>query len=160
MLIAYFFLLRTSPTIPLHHTTNMSSPKPDSTPHQMFSKAVRSLHTRRNAPPPIPIPVNPYSSVTKTSTRVQQPPDVPWVAVELSGYPPHITRGDVTRLFANLIIMPDFKLPNTLLLCYPLRAFVLVAGEQEAGRAVREVNGRVVGGRQVCVKIKGKADWE
>ncbi|CAO2651802.1 Nn.00g000850.m01.CDS01 [Neocucurbitaria sp. VM-36] len=139
---------------------NERHPEKDNNPHEIFARAVRSLHTRRNAPPPIPIPINPYSSALQIATTIRAPQKVSWVAVELSNYPSQMTRVDIHGLFKDFKISPDFKLPNTMRLSYPLRTFILIAGGQEAKRAVRELSGRAVGGRQVQVKLMEEVNWE
>ncbi|KAF1849529.1 uncharacterized protein K460DRAFT_331599 [Cucurbitaria berberidis CBS 394.84] len=132
----------------------------DNSPHHLFTKAVRSLHTRRNAPPPIPIPINPTSSTIQISNAARPSQNLTWTAVEMSNYPPQLTRRDVHHLFKAFNISPDFTLPNTARLSYPLRTSILVAGKQEAERAAREVSGRVFGGRQIYVKVTEIVEWE
>jgi len=83
-----------------------------------------------------------------------------WVAVELSNYPPQLARGDVEELFKNFTISPDFLLPNTMRLAYPLRTFIRVAGKQEAERAVKELTGKVVAGRRIYVVLVDEVSYE
>ncbi|KAF1937157.1 hypothetical protein EJ02DRAFT_506176 [Clathrospora elynae] len=131
--------------------------------HQIFTKAVRSLHTRRNAPPPIPIRVNPMSTTfsVKPATRLTKSQQtLPWIAVELSNYPPQLTRHDVQTLFKDFSIEPDFVLPSATRFAYPLRVSVKIAGEIEAERAVKEVSGRVIGGRQIYLSMVEKESYE
>jgi hypothetical protein len=83
-----------------------------------------------------------------------------WVTVEFSNYPPQLTRVDVTAIFQGFTIAPDFALPNVRNLSNPLRTFIRVAGENEAQAAVRELCGRLVGGRKISVKIVEKTGYE
>jgi hypothetical protein len=83
-----------------------------------------------------------------------------WATVEFSNYPPQLTRADLTALFQGFTIAPDFALPNARNLSYPLRTFIRVAGENEAQAAVRELCGRLVGGRKISVKMVEKTGYE
>jgi hypothetical protein len=85
---------------------------------------------------------------------------MPWATVELSNYPPQLTRADVTALFQGFTIAPDFALPNVRNLSYPLRTFIRVAGENEAQAAARQLCGRLVGGRKISVKMVEKTGYE
>ena len=85
---------------------------------------------------------------------------MPWATVELSNYPPHLTHADFHTLFQGFTISPDFNLPNIRNLAYPLRTLISVAGENEAQAAVRELCGRLVGGRKIIVKMAEKNGYE
>jgi hypothetical protein len=85
---------------------------------------------------------------------------MPWETVELSSYPPQLTRADVTALFQGFTIAPDYDLPNVRNLAYPLRTFINVAGENEAAAAARELCGRLVGGRKISVKMVKKSSHQ
>ncbi|KAF2029218.1 hypothetical protein EK21DRAFT_89959 [Setomelanomma holmii] len=141
----------------------MSIPTPpkvetDQTPQQLFSKAVRSLHNRRNAPPPIPIPVNPISIDIKAMAR--KPETLPLVAVELSNYPPGLLRHDIQILFKGFTMSVDFVLPIATRFAYPFRTFIWLVGEEEAKRAVLELSGSIVGGREIRVTLVDPATYE
>jgi hypothetical protein len=83
-----------------------------------------------------------------------------WSTVELSNYSPKLTHQDVIALFQDFTISPDFTLPNIKNLAYPLRAFIKIAGEQEAERAVQELCWSMVGGRQINVRMVEKTGHE
>ncbi|KAH7068053.1 hypothetical protein BKA63DRAFT_570175 [Paraphoma chrysanthemicola] len=125
---------------------------------QLFSKTIRSLHNRRNAPPPIPIPINPISVDMKAMTRKSD--TLPLVAVELSNFPPGLTRHNIQVLSRGFIISPAFTLPATSSFSYQFRAFVWLVGEDEAKRAVAALSGSLVGGRQLCVTLAEIATYE
>ncbi|CAE7033881.1 hypothetical protein PTNB73_04769 [Pyrenophora teres f. teres] len=149
--------------------TNSSSEAKTASPsnraHQLFTKAIHSLHLRRAAPPQTPIPINPHS-VSFAPTPTPPPPPLPvqqamqWVTIELSGYPPQFTHQDVRNLFQGFTISPDFTLPNAVNLAYPLRTFINIAGQQEAERAVQELCSSIVGGRAISVKMVEKTGHE
>ncbi|KAH7091989.1 hypothetical protein FB567DRAFT_613707 [Paraphoma chrysanthemicola] len=129
-----------------------TAPKSDANKSaQLFSKTIRSLHNRRNAPPPIPIPINPISVDMKA--MAQKSDTLPLVAVELSNFPPGLTRHDIQVLFRGFIISPGLSLPATTSFAYPFRAFIWLVGENEAKRAVAALNGSLVGGRQLCKEV-------
>jgi hypothetical protein len=132
-------------------TSMLPKPDGDHYAHRIFSRAVQSLHTRRNAPPPIPIPVNPSPTSLQALRKTRKPATLPSVAVELSNYPPSLTRHDLHTLFKGFTIGPNFILPKSPRFAYPFRTFVWVAGEEEAERAVQELSGTVMGGRQIRV---------
>ncbi|KAF1835571.1 hypothetical protein BDW02DRAFT_547901 [Decorospora gaudefroyi] len=138
----------------------VQKPSPPPRAHQIFTKAVRSLHSRRDAPPPIPIRVNPSRVSFCVTPATPTPPPQHWVTIELSNYPPQLTHEDVRALFHSFTIAPDFALPNTRNLAYPLRTFISVAGEGQAERAVRELCGEVVGGRRIYVAMVNKTGYE
>ncbi|KAH7380486.1 hypothetical protein DE146DRAFT_671695 [Phaeosphaeria sp. MPI-PUGE-AT-0046c] len=128
------------------------------TPPKVFTQAVRSMHTRRNAPPPIPIPVNPIRNDIKMARR--RPETLTMVAIELSDYPPSLTRHDVVRLFKEFVISPDFMMATNIRFAYPLRVLIWVNGRDEAERAVKELNGKTVGSRQIRVALVEQASHE
>ena len=127
---------------------------------QLFANAVRSLHMRRNAPPPIPIPVNPISTTIQAISSAWAPQTLPWVTMELANYPPQLTRDDVQKLFKDFTISPDFALPNTKHLIYPLRAHIRIAGKPEADRAVKTLNGKFIGERRIRVTFADTISYE
>jgi len=137
-------------------------PKPgtDYCAHRIFSRAVQSLHTRRNAPPPIPIPVNPSPTSLRSFANTIKPEKVASFAVELSNYPPSLTRHDIEGLFIDYIIGLDFVLPKSTRFAYPFRTSIWIAGEKEAERAVHELSGKVMGGRQIRVTKMDPATYE
>jgi hypothetical protein len=143
-----------------HAMSTSTSPKssPDHCAHQFFNKAVRTMHMRRNAPPPIPIPINPI----RRDVRVASPPreTLPMVAVEISNYPPSLSRRDLHTIFKGFAIALDFSLPTEPRFAYPLRTFVWVTGKEEADRAVKELSGTVVGGRRIRVTLLDPASYE
>jgi hypothetical protein len=154
-----------SSIVHLSRSASMSTstpPKPDTDhcAHRIFSRAVQSLHTRRNAPPPIPIPVNPNSTSLQALPKKRKPEKVSSIAVELSNYPPTLTRHDIQVLFKGFTIGPDFILPNSTRFAYPFRTSIWVAGEKEADRAVQELTGKVMGGRQIRVTKVDPATYD
>jgi hypothetical protein len=140
--------------------STLSKPGTDHCAHRIFSRAVQSLHTRRNAPPPIPIPVNPSPTTLLAFSNALESDKVPSFAVELSNYPPTLTRHDIEVLFTGYIIGLDFVLPKSTRFAYPFRTSIWVAGEEEAERAVKELSGKVMGGRQIRVTKMDPATYE
>lgn len=148
---------------PLCSCITMSTSTPpksdnDKTPQQTFSRAARSLHNRRNAPPPIPIPINPIRGDVKAMP--QKPATLPLVAVELSNYPPGLSRHDIQVLFRGFMISPQFVLPTTTRFAYPFRTLIWLVGEDEARRAVADLNGSIIGGRQICIALAESSTYE
>jgi hypothetical protein len=117
--------------------------------YRICTKAMRSMYKRRHAPPPIPIPVKPICNDRETTP--QKLDALPRVAVELSNYPPSLSRHDIYALFTGFVIAPDFVPLASKRFLYPLRMFVWVLGGKEAERAVKELNGKILCGRQICV---------
>jgi hypothetical protein len=126
--------------------------------HLIFNKAVRSMHMRRNAPPPIPIPINPIRATVHIATPEAK--TLSLVAVELSNYPPGLTRRDVLALFQGYMIAMDFVLPTSTRFMFPFRTLIWVTGEVEAKRAARELSGRIIGGRQIRVTLVERPSHE
>jgi hypothetical protein len=137
-----------------------TSPKslPDHYAQQLFNKAVRTMHKRRNAPPPIPIPINPIRHGVPVSSQARE--TLPMVAVELSNYSPSLSRRDLHTLFKGFAMSLDFILPTAPRFVYPMRTFVWVTGKEEADRAVKELSGTVIGGRQIRVTLVDSASYE
>ncbi|KAF2822013.1 hypothetical protein CC86DRAFT_425574 [Ophiobolus disseminans] len=119
--------------------------------HSFFNKAVNSLHPRRNVQPLMLTP----GSLIPTDMQVAKPKPatIPLVAVELSNYAPNISRHDIQTLFKGFMISLDFILPTAARFAYPLRTFIWLVGKAEAERAVNEVSGAFVGGRQLRVTL-------
>jgi hypothetical protein len=116
------------------------------------------MHKRRNATPPIPIHVNPIRNdvkvaIQKTATRLM-------VAIELSDYPPSLSRRDLQAIFKNFTISLDFILPIAPRYVYPLRTIIWVSSQDETNRAVCELSGTIVGGRQIRVTRVYQASYE
>lgn len=147
----------------LKSTVNAISPK-KLRPDSMISST---------APPPPPLPDRPESAPTKPTkasakghartgpTNPKQAPtlDPVCTAVELSNYPPHLTEKDVWGLFADFHIA-QFKLPPAYhRLSFPLRLKIQVSGHGEAERAVREIDGFVMDGRKLTVKISEEKSY-
>jgi hypothetical protein len=82
------------------------------------------------------------------------------VAVELSNYPPSLSRHDLHTLFKGFAVALDFILPTAPRFAYPMRTFVWVTGKEEADRAVKELSGTVIGGRQIRVTLVNAASYE
>lgn len=99
---------------------------PEHGAHQLFTKAVRSLHTRRNAPPTISIPIN--STRADVPATPPTPATISLVAVELSNYAPGTSRHDIHALFKGFIISLDYILPIAARFAYPLHTFIWLAG--------------------------------
>jgi hypothetical protein len=118
------------------------------------------MHTRRDAPPPIPIPVNPISTNMQVMTKVRKQETLPSIAVELSNYPPSLTRRDIQILFKGFSIALDFVLPTATRFAYPFRTFVWITGQEEAERAVQKLSGKVMGGRQIRLTLVDPASYE
>ncbi|OAK95624.1 hypothetical protein IQ06DRAFT_320360 [Phaeosphaeriaceae sp. SRC1lsM3a] len=131
----------------------MSSPTPPKsnrgyTPPKVFTHVVRSMHMRRNAPPPIPIP--------SRNAHPSRRRDIQLLAVEISNYSPSLTRHDVTKLFRDFVISPHFKMAGNTRFAYPLRTIIWISGPGEANRAVKELDRKIVGSRQIHVAL---AEW-
>jgi hypothetical protein len=82
------------------------------------------------------------------------------IAVELSNYPPSLSRRDLYTIFKGFAIALDFNLSAAPRFAYPLRTFVWVTGKEEADRAVKELSGTVIGGRQIRVTLLDSASYE
>lgn len=118
------------------------------------------MYTRRNAPPPIPIPVNPISTSMQVMAKVRKPETLPSIAVELSNYPPNLTRHDIQILFKGYSITLDFVFPTAKRFAYPFRTFIWIAGKEAAERAVRELDGKIMGGREIRLTLVDPASYE
>jgi hypothetical protein len=140
--------------------TTSTSPETasDNCAQKILIKAVRTMHKRRNAPPPIPIPINPIRSDVKFASRKRE--TLPMVAVELSDYPPTLSRRDIYTIFKGFKIALDFILPIAPRFMYPLRTIIWITGEDEANRAVCKLSGTIVGGRQIRVTRVDQASYE
>ncbi|KAF2650707.1 hypothetical protein K491DRAFT_574788, partial [Lophiostoma macrostomum CBS 122681] len=79
--------------------------------------------------------------------------------VEVSNYPPSITEEDVWGLFSDFHIA-KFQLPNHHRWNKPLRLRVDVSGAGEAERAVKELDGLVLEGRRLNVKLVDSMKYE
>jgi hypothetical protein len=79
--------------------------------------------------------------------------------VELSNYPPSLTEEDVWGLFSDFHIA-QFQLPNHHRWTKPLRLRVDVSGAGEAERAVKELDGFVLEGRRITVKLVDGKKYE
>jgi hypothetical protein len=113
---------------------------------------------RRNAPPPIPIPINLICTEIQVATPESK--TLPLVAVELSNYPPSLSRHDVQELFKGFVVSQDFILPTTTRFLFPFRLSIRITGEGEAKRAVKELSGKIMGGRQICVVLAVPVSYE
>jgi hypothetical protein len=82
------------------------------------------------------------------------------VAVELSNYPPSLSRRDVHTLFRDFTISLDFILPTATRFAYPLRTIIWITGKEDANRAVKELSGTIMGGRQIRVTLVDEASYE
>ncbi|KAF2748878.1 hypothetical protein M011DRAFT_340386 [Sporormia fimetaria CBS 119925] len=81
-------------------------------------------------------------------------------AIELSKFPPSLTKSDIRTLFTGFRIA-DFDFHNVRSFLAPLRVRIeVLGGAGEADRAVRELDGVVVDGRRVCVKRVENATFE
>lgn len=116
--------------------------------------------------PPAPLPPQPMAPIapqhtSHSLTANMKMPDTqtPRATVELSNYPPKLTKNDILRLFAEFQIA-DFDVPTARSFSVPLRVNIEVAGKGEAQRAVKELSGRVIEGRRVCVKITENTGYE
>jgi hypothetical protein len=119
---------------------------------------MRSIHKRRHAPPPIPIPVKPISNDVETEPKKLD--TLPMAAVELSNYPPSLSRHDIHALFTGFMITQDSIPSPSKRFLSPLRTLIWITGENEAERAVEELNGHILGGRQICVSLVNQASYE
>jgi hypothetical protein len=93
-------------------------------------------------------------------TKVRKQETTSAIAVELSNYPPNLTRHDIQVLFKGFSIALDFVLPTVTRFAYPFRTFVWITGQEEAERAVRELSGKVMGGRQIRLTLVDLESYE
>jgi hypothetical protein len=99
-----------------------------------------------------------------TSTdNIQHPTlDPQLTSIELSDYPPTLTKHAILSLFSSFRIA-DIELHTGTARSFsaPLRVKIEVAGgNREAERAVRELDGRVIEGRRICVKMVETVPYE
>lgn len=187
--------------------TTSTPPKPPRfrrpTPPKVLT-TIRSMHLRRNAPPPIPIPINPIRPkleiarpkrapetmarrndaraahrppklstlpVTPTQQAINamhsepspidhllsssepepRPEHTSMFAVEISNYSSLLSPSTIAQLFSSYPISPNFQMPSTTKFAYPLRTIIWIQGLEVADRAVKELNGTIIGNRQINV---------
>ena len=76
-----------------------------------------------------------------------------WVAIELSNYPPTLTRSEIHALFSGFNISSDFALPEGTNFTYPFRTTLWIFGAPEARMAVEKCDGLMVDERKIMVKL-------
>ncbi|KAH8724115.1 hypothetical protein GQ44DRAFT_740561 [Phaeosphaeriaceae sp. PMI808] len=116
------------------------------------------MNLRRNVPPPIPIPINPIQAEIEEKTPT--PNTLPVIALELSNYPPNLTRQEIQELFEGFVISLDFVLLSSTRFVYPFRTCIWMTGDEEARRAVKELSGKTVGGRQIRLTMVDSTSYE
>lgn len=80
-------------------------------------------------------------------------------AVEVSNYPPNLTKMDIRGVFSDFHIA-DFDLRSARSFSTPLRVRIEVAGKGEAERAVRVLDGRVIEGKKLAVRAVEAEPYE
>jgi hypothetical protein len=119
-----------------------------------FSKRIlKSLSPKKPLPPDPAPPIELEASVPCTTL------DPLRTAVEVSNYPPSLTKMDIRGIFADFHIT-DFDLRSARSFVTPLRVRIEVAGKGEAERAVRELDGTVVEGKKLVVKAVENESFE
>jgi hypothetical protein len=111
--------------------------------------AIEATYTKPLAQIPLPNPKPELKSKTHTM-----------VAVELSNYSPSLTRHDITGLFESFAIAPDFKMGASMRFAYPLRTNIWIIGQDEAYRAVRQLDGTMVGTRRIRLALMDRENVE
>lgn len=103
--------------------------------------------------------LSPGKALPPSPPRPERQSDVPCTtldpmrtAVEVSNYPPKLTKADIRAIFSEFRI-GDFNLPSSRSFSVPLRVKIEVAGQGEAERAVKQLDGLVVEGKRIGVKL-------
>lgn len=142
---------------PQHNTMTSAEPPKPSTAHRpkkAITRTIKQFSPRKKPPAPIAIPKPAASRTLPVAAAIN------WVAVELSNFPPNFARQDVQAIFRDYNVSPGFTLPNTTRFAYPFRTKVFLAGVDEASRAVKGLDGRMVGGRRISVRMIDRAAVE
>jgi hypothetical protein len=81
-------------------------------------------------------------------------------AVVISQFPPNFSKDDLEKLLKDFQIAEPVALPTTTRFAYPLRTTVKLKDQAEALRVMHNLDGSVVGTRQLSVRMANEIDAE
>lgn len=129
-------------------------------PRHILRSTINALSPSKKFPPPPQVDELPLRLRVSPPTTIRFPTLDPVVdAVELSNYPPNLTKSDVQRIFSSFYLA-DFELPSTRSFSVPLRAKIHISGRGEAERAVLDLNGTIFEGKKISLKLVERASFE
>ncbi|KAF9739078.1 hypothetical protein PMIN02_003965 [Paraphaeosphaeria minitans] len=119
------------------------------------SRAVSSPLRLRKRPASILIPRD-----TPAHRKLPVAVQPEWTPVEIANFSPRWRQSDFIALLQGYHISPEFDFPLTPHFARPFRATILAASVEEAGIMVKDLDGKLVGGRKIAVRMKDVSELE
>jgi hypothetical protein len=98
----------------------------------------------------------------RNTMRNSSPATIPigYPAVVISQFPPNFSKADLEKLLKDFQIAEPVTLPTTTRFAYPFRTTVKLKDHAEALRVMHNLDGSVVGTRQLSVRMASEIDEE